>query len=203
MMRRGAESHERRALWLRGLWPDRNPLRRASDRAEATVVAAALVIFLIGGPLLALAAGHWAGAAALRVERAQQASWRQVPAVLLANAGSASGVGYGGVSSTEVKARWTAPDGQVRTGGVSAVPGARVGSTVRIWVDSTGEQTGPPLRQDQATGQAFLATVTAPLVLGAILLCAASLTIQALDRRRLALWDADWQATEPRWSSRR
>ena len=58
MMRRGAESHERRALWLRGLWPDRDPFRRASDRAEATVVAAALVIFLIGGPLLALAAGH-------------------------------------------------------------------------------------------------------------------------------------------------
>ena len=84
-----------------------------------------------------------------------------------------------------------------------AVPGARAGSTVRIWVDSTGAQTGPPLRHDQATGQAFLATVTAPLALGAILLCAASLTIQALDRRRLALWDADWQATEPRWSSRR
>jgi hypothetical protein len=188
---------------LRGLWPDRNPLRRASDRAEATVVAAALLIFLIGGPLLALVAGHWAGAAALRVERAQQASWRHVPAVLLANAGSAFGVGYGGVSSTEVKARWTAPDGQVRTGEVPAVPGARAGSTVRIWVDSIGEQTGPPLRHDQATGQAFLATVTAPLALGAVLLCAASLTIQALDRRRLALWDADWQVTEPRWSSSR
>ena len=100
--------------------------------------------------------------------------------MLLATAGSAYGVGYGGVSTTEVKARWTAPDGQVRTGEVPAAPGARVGSTVRIWVDSTGEQTGPPLRHDQATGQAFLATVTAPLALGAVLLCAVSLTVQAL-----------------------
>jgi hypothetical protein len=203
MMRRGGEPRERRALWLRGLWPDRNPLRRASDRIEATVVAAALLIFLVGGPLLALAAGHWAGAAALRVERAQQGSWRHVPAVLLANAGSVFGGGYGGVSTAEVKARWTAPDGKVRTGEVQAVPGARAGSTVKIWVDGTGNQTGPPLRHDQATGQAFLAAVTAPLALGAFLLCAASLTIQALDRRRLAAWDADWQTTEPRWSSRR
>ncbi len=203
MMRRGAEPRERRALWLRGLWPDHNPLRRASDRIEATVIAAALLIFLIGAPLLALAAGHWAGAAALRVERAQQRSWRQVPAVLLANAGSVSGEGYGGVSTAEVQAKWTTSDGKVRTGDVPALPGARAGSMVRIWVDGAGEQTGPPLRHDQATGQAFLAAVTAPLALGAFLLCAASLTLQGLDRRRLAAWDADWQATEPRWSSRR
>ena len=202
-MRRVVEPHVQRALRRSGLWPDGNPLRRATDRVQAAAIVAALLTFLIGAPLLALAAGHWAGAAALRVERAQQASWRHVPAVLLANAGSAFGGGYDGVSTTEVKARWTAPDGQVRTGEVQAVPGARAGSTVQVWVDSAGEQTGPPLRHDQATGQAFLAAVTAPLALGAFLLCAASLTIQALDRRRLAAWDADWQTTEPRWSSRR
>ncbi len=202
-MRRVAESPVRRALWLRGLWPDRNPLRRASDRVQAVVVAVALLAFLIGGPLIAVGAGHWAGAVASRVERAQQASWRQVSAVLLANAGSAVGVDYGGVSAAQVQARWTAPDGEIHTGNVSAPAGALKGSTVRIWVNSTGQQTGPPLRPDQATGQAFLAAVTAPLVLGMVILGLASVALRVVDRRRLAAWDADWQTTEPRWTSRR
>jgi hypothetical protein len=202
-MRRVADSPVRRALWLRGLWPDRNPLRRASDRIQTGVVAVALLAFLIGGPLIAVAAGHWAGAIASRVERAQQASWRVVPAVLLADAESSMAVDYGGAAAEQVRARWTAPNGEVHTGDVTAPAGALKGSRVRVWVDSTGQPTGPPLRPDQATGQTFLAAVTAPLVLGVIILCLASLTIRVLDRRRLAAWDADWQMTEPRWTSRR
>jgi hypothetical protein len=202
-MRRVAEPPVRHALWLHGLWPDRNPLRRASDRIQTAVIAAALLAFLIGGPLIAIGAGHWAGTIAARVQQAQQDSWRQVPAVLLANAGSSLAVGYGGESAAEVRARWTAPDGAVRTGNVPAPAGALKGARVPIWVDGTGQLTGPPLRPDQATGQAFLAAVTAPLVLGFVILCLASVVIRVLDRRRMAAWDADWQATEPRWTSRR
>ena len=43
---------------LRGLWPDRNPLRRTIDRAEAALVAGLAVAFLAGVPLAAVAAGH-------------------------------------------------------------------------------------------------------------------------------------------------
>jgi hypothetical protein len=197
------EPRVRHALWLRALWPDANLLRRRSDRIQAIVVAVAVITFLVGAPLLGLLAGHWAGSAAFRVERDQQATWRQVPAVLLAKAGPAMGTGYGGISVASVRARWTAPDGQVRSGEVAAPPGTAAGRTVRVWVDRTGELTGPPLREDQVTGQAVLAAVTAPLTLGAILLCTATLIIQALDRRRMNAWDADWQATEPRWTSRR
>ena len=50
---------------LRGLWPDRNPLRRAGLLAS----------FLIGAPLAALATGQWSYAAALRAEHAQQSAW--------------------------------------------------------------------------------------------------------------------------------
>jgi len=39
---------------------DRNPLRRATDRAEAWIRAGLLVVFLIAGPIAALSAGHWA-----------------------------------------------------------------------------------------------------------------------------------------------
>jgi hypothetical protein len=202
-LRRAAAPRVPRALWLHGLWPDHNPLRRTSDRIEAAIVASALIVFLIGAPLAALAAGHWAGAAALRLQRDQHASWHQVSAVLLANASPTVNIGYGAGDTSEVHARWTAPDGTVRTGNVPAPVGAPKGSTVRIWVDQSGAVTGPPLRPEQATGQAVLATVVAPFVLGTVLICAVSLSLQVLDWRRLADWDADWQATGPRWNSHR
>jgi hypothetical protein len=202
-LRRAAEPGMPRWLWLRGLWPDHNPLRRTSDRVEAVIVATALIMFLIGAPLVAMFAGRWAAAAAHRVQRDQQASWHQVTAVLLANANPTVDIGYGGVDTSEVRARWTTPDGAIRTGNVPARVGARAGSTVRIWVDRSGAVTGPPLRQEQATGQAVLATAVAPFVLGTVLICATSLALQVLDRRRLAAWDADWQATGPRWNTHR
>jgi hypothetical protein len=57
------------ALW-RELRPDRNPLRRASDRAEAALAAGLLTALLIGVP----AAAVLAGASQYRLERVQQAS---------------------------------------------------------------------------------------------------------------------------------
>lgn len=200
---RAVEARPPRALWLRARWPDRNPLRRTSDRIEAAIVAATLILFLAGAPLLALFAWHWADAAALRVQHRQQATWHQVSAVLLVNARPVVDIGYGAVAGAEVRARWTAPDGTPRTGDVPAPATARAGSTVRIWVDNSGAQTGPPLRTQQATGQAMLASVLAPVALGTVLLCTASLAVYILDRRRLAAWAADWRSTGPRWNSHR
>ena len=200
---RTAAPRSPRALWLRGYWPDRNPLRRTADRVEAAIIAAALVLFLAGAPLLALFAWHWANAAALRMQHRQQSSWHQVSAVLLANARPVVDIGYGGVPGSEVPARWTAPDGTARTGDVPAPASTRAGSTLRLWVDESGTQTGPPLRAQQATGQAALASVLAPFALGTVLICAVSLAVYILDRRRLAAWAADWRATGPRWNSHR
>ncbi len=200
---RATEPRLPRALWLRGRWPDHNPLRRGSDRVEAAIVAAALVLFLAGAPLLALFAWHWADGAALRVQHRQQASWHRVSAVLLANARPVVDIGYGGVGGAEVRARWTAPDGTARTGVVAAPATAHAGAAVHIWVDQSGAQTGPPLRPQQAAGQAILASVLAPFALGTVLLCATSLAVYILDRRRLAAWAADWRATGPRWNSHR
>ena len=44
----------------RALGLDRNPLRRATDRAEAWIRAALLGSYLIAGPVAALSVGHWA-----------------------------------------------------------------------------------------------------------------------------------------------
>ena len=51
-------------------------------------------------------------------------------------------------------------------------------------------------------GQAFLAALFAPAVLGWLLAGAELIVRRRLQRRRIAAWDTDWQATEPRWTSR-
>ena len=48
----------RRKRLARALGLDGNPLRRASDRAEAWIRIGLLAVFLIAGPLVALGAGH-------------------------------------------------------------------------------------------------------------------------------------------------
>ena len=60
----------RRTRLARALGLDGNPLRRASDRAEAWLRIALLAVFLITSPIAALGAGGWAyhaGATAARV----------------------------------------------------------------------------------------------------------------------------------------
>jgi len=55
-----------RTTWLgrmaRGRRPDRNPLRRASDRIETAVLGLLAAAFLAAAPFAAHVAGHWASA---------------------------------------------------------------------------------------------------------------------------------------------
>ena len=60
--------------FVRGMRFDRNPLRRATDRAESVVLILLAVLFLVGAPLSALAAGGAMHAVAQRAELAQRAS---------------------------------------------------------------------------------------------------------------------------------
>lgn len=54
VMEPGAPGGTPLAMRVRRLWPDRNPLRRASDRAEFAVAIMLLVALLAGVPLTAL-----------------------------------------------------------------------------------------------------------------------------------------------------
>jgi hypothetical protein len=199
MRRRLAVVAARAMRVVRGLWPDRNPLRRRLDRVEGVVVGGLAVAFLAGAPIATVAAWHVAYSYGARATHAQQAAWHRVPAVLLAAAPTYGYTGY----QPEVRARWTAPDGARRTGTVPAQPGQRAGSTVMVWADAAGRLTGPPLQAQQARGQAFLAAVLAPVLLGEMLLAAGQLAHYLLGRRRLAAWDAEWRATGPQWTRQR
>jgi hypothetical protein len=75
---------KRRARLARALGLERNPLLRASDRAEAWIRVGLLAVFLIAGPMTALAAGGWAHHAGTSVARVPpaQGSHVTVPGVV-------------------------------------------------------------------------------------------------------------------------
>lgn len=178
----------RAARLARGWWPDGNPLRRSSDRAEAGLLALLVIAFLVGAPLIALIVWQLTLSATFTTVQARQAGWRQVPAALLADAPSSGSV------IAPVPATWTAPDGAVRTGVVYPDPGARAGTTTRIWVNASGRLMKWPVTPQQAATQAdLIAAIAAPLW-GMFLLAAGLLGHSWFDARRMAAWDADLRA---------
>jgi hypothetical protein len=162
---------------------------------EAVIVAGLAAALLAGAPVAAVTASHLACNAASRTVSAQR-SWHQVRAVLLASAS------VPGQFGTTVRARWAGPAGQRRTGMVPVLAGATAGSTVMVWVNGSGQLTGLPLQRSQVVAQAVMAAMFAPVALGLLLGAVGLLAHGALSQRRMAAWDADWQATEPQWTRR-
>jgi hypothetical protein len=107
------------ARLARALGLDRNPLRRATDRAEAWIRIGLLAVFLIAGPMAALGAGHWAyheGITAARVpavpaHRVNPTALQQAPTIT-----ELPRVGQGGRAG----ARWEGTGPSARTGEVLA-----------------------------------------------------------------------------------
>src|ERR1039457_6764127 len=141
MRRHAAPRVKRHSRWVRRLWPDRNPLRRAADRMEAAIVAGLLAALVVGAPLAALAVGKWSYAVGSRVEHAQQSAWHQVPATLLTKAP------YPGYTADEaqVRARWPPQNGRRLGGEIPAPEGAMAGGPLLVWFEAPGQLTGPPL----------------------------------------------------------
>jgi hypothetical protein len=192
-----------RSTWmsrlLRGRRLDRNALRRGSDWAETVVLGLLLAVFLAGAPFAVHVAGSLTYATSTREAQAQQASLHQVPATLLQAALPLSLIGSG----SEANARWKAPDGHVCTGQVFLPADAPAGSTVTVWVNQTGQLTDPPLQHSQVTGRIYLSEALAVAALAVALITVGAVARWALDRRRLAAWDAEWLSAGPRRSPRR
>ena len=182
---------------------DTNPLRRGSDRAEAWLRIGLVLVFLIASPLAAIGLGKLTSAASFSAARAQTASERYVPAVLLDKvARAADDPLYGATGFVWARARWTAPDGQRRIGEVPAPVGSKAGRTEYIWVDRTGELTYPPIGESQIASRVIAVIALTPAALGIVLLIVLWLAKSVLDRRRLQNWAAEWSAVEPQWTKR-
>jgi CubicO group peptidase (beta-lactamase class C family) len=181
---------------------DRNPLRRPVDRFESRLRLLLLLGFLVGVPLIAPAAGHLTHVTGLREVR-QEASWRQVTAVLLQPAPPAY-YGYRSVATYWVTGRWQAPSGAVRSGKIPARTGVRKGDKVTIWVDPSGRLVaGHPMTLSMVQVRTVLAEIGSALGLGVALIALAGLVRALLNRRRLAQWGIEWACFGPRWSTRR
>jgi len=175
----------------------RNPLRRGVDRFEAGIFAGMLVAFLIGAPLLALAAGWWEHSAAVATQRAQQ-SVHLVTAVLLQDVPDM--VTGEGTFDAGALARWTA-DGRSRVGLVLDTAGAKAGSRLQIWVDGSGRQTGfPPLTSRGVQARVITAAALTAAAFAIAMLIAALCLRRLVNRRRLAGWDTAWADIGPRWT---
>jgi hypothetical protein len=185
--------------WLRGLrgwWPDRNPLRRRCDRAQAAIATVLVAVFLVGAPLMAPAVGPWAHDSGPRTGQAQPAHWHQVPAVL-----RTATIQRWAPSPAMAWAEWTAPGGVKRTGRVLAPAGLAAGAVVKVWVDAAGRLAGPPAQPGQQGSRALADGMVAVLILAELLWGAGLAARGVVDRRRLAAWDAEWRAIGPTWGS--
>ena len=185
--------------FVRGRRPDRNPLRRGSDRAETAMLTVLVAAFLAGAPFAARAAGTWTDTVAHRVQAEQQASRQEVSAVLL-KAAPVRVADEG--TDPEVPARWTARNGALMRGDVPAPPGTAAGVTVRVWVARDGQFTSPPLRDSQISWLVALSCTVAVTGLGLLLVITGLLTRRELDKRRMAAWDAEWRTSGPNWTTR-
>lgn len=187
---------------VRGLRPDRNPLRRTSDRVESYLLAGLLVAALAGAPFAAQAASHAAYAGALRAEQAQLAARHQVQAVLTQPAGTSNST-YTLSTEVPVQAAWTSPAGERRTADILALAGTPKGTAVTIWTDAQGNLSTPPLQPSQVAGQSDVAGLGAIVAVVALYLCATGIVRYVMYRRRMAAWDADWVVTAPAWNRQR
>jgi hypothetical protein len=204
MTRRSPRPHETAPLARCARWLgfDRNPLRRPTDRAEASVRLALLLLFLAAIPL-AVVAGRLTDHVALRDVRVAAATDHRVPAVLLGTAvANVESGAYGVPATVWTPARWRAPDGPARSGYVLAPTGARRGSTVPVWTDASGAVTTKPGNHGTVVDDVAAATVGTIVGSGFLLTGGGFVAHLALNRRRFAAWDAQWGTAGPLWTGR-
>ncbi|MFD4602522.1 hypothetical protein ACFWPQ_31400 [Streptomyces sp. NPDC058464] len=182
----------RRPFWR---WR-RNPLRRHSDVVEAWIVLAVWTLALLGG----LLAGGAAGAAVHQSFTDRSAATHPVSARLTENAADGPPVvaGYD-VGKAWVTVRWTAADGSTRTGLAKAVPTAKAGSPLQVWVDRGGRLVGPPPSRAEVICESLATAVLVAPVVATAVWGGGWVVRRQLLRRRLAEWDAEWRQIGPQW----
>lgn len=199
--RRVISRGNRLARFTRGIRPDRNPVRRTSDKLETFLLAGSVVAAAAAGPFVVPAVAGASHAGAVRAQASERATRYEIKAGLTQRAAD-GGDGYSSAYHVLARAAWRAPDGTHRSGVVTAPGGAPAGTPVTIWTDRHGDMTGPPLDASQIASQSDLAGAAAAGGIAVLLLSEAAVVRWVLERRRMRDWDADWAMTEPQWTRR-
>ncbi|MEV6805165.1 hypothetical protein [Streptomyces sp. NPDC051132] len=191
---------------LSGLWRwRRNPLRRATDLAEAWAALVALLLIAVVAPVTGWLAGSAAQDSLQRSARQQQHARRLVTATVVRQSGGAlpevdPETASGSTTRSRVLAYWTGPDGTARHGQVlSDLKSPHRGDRFRLWTDPSGRITTRPLDSATAMTHAVLAGLGAALLTAALVETGRRLTVWRLVRRRYARWDQAWERAGPDW----
>ncbi|OEU96498.1 hypothetical protein [Streptomyces oceani] len=188
-----------------GLWRWRhNPVCRRTDRHEAVLALCAVVLIVLGAPVVGLASGKLAHVELLDYVRDQHAERYSARATVqqLAPGDPGSETNSGSEPREEdglrrVVAFWTGPNGITQTGTTEVSEPVRPGDRFRVWVDGQGQVTNPPMSADSASSHAMLAGV----VSAGLAVCAVEagrrLAVRQLLRRRYARWDEAWARIGP------
>lgn len=191
---------------IRGLWRWRhNPLRRATDLAEAWVALAALLLILVTTPLVGALVGSAAHDALQKSVRQQRQSRHWVEATVVKKADSTPldpdpETSSARDSHSRVLADWTGPDGTAQHGTVmAALKSPQPGDQFRMWIDEHGRIVGRPLDTAAATTHAVLAGFGTAAVYAGLVEGCRRLVVWSMVRHRYARWAQAWSQAGPDW----
>ncbi|MEV7686921.1 hypothetical protein ACFW1F_09450 [Streptomyces bungoensis] len=191
---------------ISGLWRwRRNPLRRATDLAEAWVTLVTLVLIAAAAPAIGALAGAAAEGSLQRAVREQQHSRHLVTAVVVRRLGGAPVDNDPDTSTardahSRVLADWTAPDGTRRHGATLVdLKSPHRGDHFGLWTDTHGRISTRPLDSPTATTHAVLAGIGAALLTAGLVDGGRRLIVWRMVRRRYARWDQAWDRAGPDW----
>lgn len=188
---------------IRRFWPRTSELMRPTDRIEKAALGLAVLAAMMLLPV-ALAIGSETYARGAQLAQQQGPERQQAVAILSEAAPQPAPTMHSGLvaQTSPVAARWTLPDGSIRTGTVAATSGSPSGTRVPIWLDRAGNVVPPPVTPAGATG-AGVVTAIGLWAVGLTAFAGLYLLVRlGLDRYRLAGWQREWAAAEPGWTHR-
>jgi hypothetical protein len=183
-----------RRWWMFRIF-SRNPLLRSTDRIEMLVIVLAIAVSLAAAPIAGAVGSAVYGAR--HHFYAQEAQTRHAVTATVIDTSINDRTAIDSRASVErssgsvgVQATW--PDGKgLRTGLLQSDKPVKVGQPVKIWVDNSGTNVGPPTPASRAGADAFGIGWGIWFSVSLVAASLAALTLTRLQRTRDAQWERE------------
>ncbi|MER8006582.1 hypothetical protein [Streptomyces sp. NPDC094149] len=181
----------------------RNPLRRRSDRLQGWIGLGLVLAALAATPAVVFLVGDAARHHYTRIAQHQSETRHRAIAVLLEDARRHPEPGSAEAKKTRypTKVRFTDSRGHPRTATADVEPAKPRGSIIRVWTDTGGRITAPPLDPSEIRVRAVGSGIIAALGVHTTTAVVYGIASRVLHRHNLAAWDTAWAETAPRWTT--